>query len=270
MNQFHPDRPDDPVAMSAHHGRFYGGKALAVLGGPSGQGWATLRNEIKPDVIITANGATRLPGADYWLLTENMNYCHNLSQKGHQRLGKFLHVFDKMNTAKVQLVSHRSWNLLHLYGIDLRKCISIRRKGYELDDIPQDYTLREYGQGFMAGGMSKCGGWQKGVKILMGTVGMQLLHLAGILGCAEVHTVGFDLTLDNPKKHHWYKHPTYEADRFRTEEMFVDHKGVTTKRWWIETAQYLKSIEYLFERDGLLWRDHSNGLLKLEGLQCTL
>jgi hypothetical protein len=44
---------------------------------------------------------------------------------------------------------------------------------------------------------------------------------------------------------------------------------VDTTWTWIETAQYLKEIEYLFARDGIKWRDHSDGLLQLERLECA-
>lgn len=74
-------RTDDPQGVMAHQDRFYGGTGLIVLGGPSGKTWEKLRDEIEPDVLLTVNGATRLPGADYWLLTENMNFSHTGKRK---------------------------------------------------------------------------------------------------------------------------------------------------------------------------------------------
>lgn len=267
---FYPGRKDDPLGVMAHADRYFGGKALIVLGGPSGREWKRLRDEIEPDVILTANGATRLPGAGYWMLTENMNFCHNGARRGNHKLAEYLHVFDRRNTARYQLISHRSWKLLPYYGIDEARCICIQRAGYELERIPKSFSFREYGQGYLAGGISKHPeAWKKSVKVRTGTVGLQLLHHAGILGCAEVHTIGFDLLFRGDQFHHWYKHPRYEPDRFRTEAMFVDYKGVPTQLWWLETADFLAGIEPLLERDGLQWTDHSGGLLKMKGLQCA-
>ena len=260
-------RPDDPGAVMAHTGRFDGGVALVVLGGPSGQDWMRLRDEIVPDVILTMNGMTRLPGADYWLLAENMNFCHNRGAQGDERLKAFMHVLDCDNTAEFKLVNHRNFNLLALYGIDEADCISIRRTGYsDLDD----FSWREYGDGYLNGDISDDDdAWRPGVKVRKGTVGLQLLHQAGILGCREVHTIGWDLMFGSNNKHHWYEHPRYVAGRFRTEKMFIRHKGIETQVWWLETAAYLKGLEPVFERDNLLWRDHSDGLLRVEGLWCA-
>ena len=54
-----PNRPDNPTAVAMHEGRYFGGRALVVLGGPSGKSWESVRDKIKPDVILTANGNTR-------------------------------------------------------------------------------------------------------------------------------------------------------------------------------------------------------------------
>lgn len=258
-------RPDNPLAVMEHQDRFYGGVALVVLGGPSGKDWAQLRDAIDPDVVITANGMTRLPGADYWVLAENMSFCHHRASQGDDRLGKFLHVFDRENTAEFKMINHRNFNLLAHYGIDPGDCISIRREMCDLED----FSLREYGEGFLKGDLSTDGGWRERVKVCVGTVGLQLLHLAGILGCMEVHTIGFDLMFRSKKKHHWYEHPKYVAGRFRNHTMFIIHKGVDTQGWWVETAAYLKRMQPIFERDGLEWRDHSEGLLSIEGLWCA-
>jgi len=254
--------------MMAHADRFYGGVALVVLGGDSGMDWMKLRDETQPDVIMTMNGMTKLPGADYWLLAENMNFCHIRGMQGDKRLMDFMHVLDPENTAEFKLVNHRNWNLLPLYGIDEEDCISIRRTGYA--DL-NNFSFREYGEGFLNGEMSEADeAWEPGVTVRKGTVGLQLLHLAGILGCKEVHTIGWDLMFRDKNKHHWYDHPTYTDGRFRTKKMFIKHKGVDTQAWWVETANYLKSLQDVFERDDLEWRDHSDGLLKLEGVWCTV
>jgi hypothetical protein len=265
-----------------HAGRFFGGVALVVLGGPSGARWMEVADQINPDVILTANGSTQIPGAEYWMLAENMHYQWNRARQGDSRGREFMKMIEEHNTARYKLISHRSWDLFP----DHTNCIRIRRAGYELSEIPPDFSLRIYGEGYLNGWMFKrTQASQQNVNFHVGTVGLHLLHHAGILGCREVHTIGFDLMFGphaassmggEPSKngHHWYQHPPYQADRYTTEAMFCRRQyGETyvSTRWaWVETAQYLRAIEYLFERDGLIWRDHSAGLLKYEGLQCAL
>jgi hypothetical protein len=171
-------------------------------------------------------------------------------------------MFHRDAGAKNKMVSHWSWGLLQ----DTSNCTKIRRQGRETNEMT-DFTLRDYGDGFLAGGLQK--DKQAGAPVHVGTVGAQTLHLAGILGCAEVHTIGYDLMFRNHERHHAYDYPVYEVDKFRTNQAFKVYKGVPTLQTWIESAQWLKAIEYVFDRDGLKWTDHSDGLLKLEGLRCT-
>jgi len=103
----------------------------------------------------------------------------------------------------------------------------------------------------------------------VGTVGLQLIHHAGILGCTHVHTIGYDLLFQESEHHHWYEYPTYKTGRHRNQEMFTQYKGVSTLWSWVETAQYLKSIEPMFAKYGIFWKDHSKGLLQIEGLECA-
>jgi hypothetical protein len=264
-----PVRPDDPNAVMAHAGRFSGGVALIVLGGPSGQDWQRVAGQVRPDVILTANGNIDLPGAEYWMLTENMHYQWNQAKRGDGRGMEFMRMIEGPHTARFKLISHHSWDLF----ADHNNCIRIRRQGYELSQIPPDFSFREYGEGYLSGWMFKhISAAQRNVNFHVGTVGLHLLHHAGILGCREVHTIGFDLMIKG-ERHHWYSHPPYQADRFTNGNMFTRRRYgdlfVDTRWAWVETAQYLKAIEYLFERAGLAWRDHSEGLLKLEGLQCA-
>lgn len=262
-------RPDDPQAVIAHKDRFYGGRALIVLGGPSGKDWQALYQRLRPDVLMTANGNTNLPGVEYWMIAENMNFQWNRAKQGDERGKEFINRIIGPNTARYKLISHRSWNLFPSH----ENCIRIRRKGYELSQIPQDFSLREYGEGYLSGWMFKhTQANQPKVNFHVGTVGLHLLHHAGILGCKEVHTIGYDLMFKG-LNHHWYKYPPYQADRYTNENMFVSRQygdtHISTRWAWVETAQCLKAIEYLFDRDGLTWRDHSDGLLTHEGLQCA-
>jgi len=262
-------RPDDPLAVMEHKDRFYGGKALIVLGGPSGKGWEKLAAEIRPDVILTANGATHISGAEYWMLSENMSHAWHDGKRGDQRMMEFIRRINMPNAARFRLVNYKSIRLIK----DKTGILPIARQGYDVEDIPDNFSLRTYDKGYLNGARIRhtevC---KNGVVFRVGTVGLQLLHHAGILGCFEAHTIGFDLMFKG-LKHHWYDYPAYQDDYVTNNLMFVsrNYEGKTVEtRWtWVETAEYLKAIEYLFERDELVWRDHSDGLLKYEGLRCA-
>lgn len=248
-----------------HANTYRDGVALIILGGTSAKKWEALREKVKPNVILGANGVNALvPNLDYWMVAENMNFSNNLAIAGDARAIEFMNMFHREAGAKTKLISHWSWDLLK----DKKNCINIRRKGYEQGQIPASFSLRDYGEGFMNGWVFNPGNMVS-VPLRPGTVGAQLLHLAGILGCKEVHTVGFDLLLENENNHHAYPYPIYKPDRFRKPDMFVTYKGVRTQQIWIETARFLKTMEPYFERDGLAWIDHSDGLLKIEGLRCA-
>lgn len=265
MRYTHADpRQDDPASVMALKDKNKGGIALIVLGGYSAVRWEELYAEIKPDVLLCANGANSLVyGSDYWMIAENMARSNSLAQKGDPAARRFMEMFHREAGAKTKLVSHRSWNLLQ----DARNCIRIRRCGFEEHEIEENFSFREYDLGYLAGWVIRRK--EAGVDIHVGTVGAQLIHHAGILGCAKVHTIGFDLMFRDDTKHHAYDYPPYKEDVFRTEKFRLDYKGAPTQWAWVETAQWLKSIEYLFKRDGLGWVDHSDGLLKIEGLECA-
>lgn len=264
------NRPDDPTGILQHKDRFFGGRALIVLGGDSGKGWEKVRDEFKPDVILGANGTClKIKDLDYHMIAENMTRAANLSAQGDERQKGFLQILTESHYAKFRLLSHRSWHLRHLMN-EFENCISIRRWQWAGDRLPDSFSFRDYGEGFLSGWISrKRETWAPSVKVRVGTVAVQLLHMAGILGVAEVHTIGFDLCSKKSGKDHWYKYPKYEADRFRTENMFLEYKGLKTQHFWIETVEFLKSIRAFFERDGLRWVDHSGGLLQAEGMWCV-
>lgn len=255
------NRPDDPIAIAQHKDRFYGGVALCILGGPSGQDWEKIRDEVQPDCILTANGNTSTPDVNYWMLAENMNYSYGMARNGSERYKDLMKMVNAPNSAEFRLVSHRSWNLLHSFENTIR----IRRVGWEKIN-PDRFTLREYGDGFFYGPIfSRPECVKPKIRFHVGTVAAHLLHMAGILGVSTVHTIGMDFCFK--KKHHWYKHPKYEADRFRTEKMFVEFRGLQTQWDWIEGAKFYKSVEHIFVRDGLEWIDHSDGLLQAMGVR---
>lgn len=256
-------RLDDPAAVMQHAGRFAGGKALVVLGGYSAANWAELYASLNPDVLIIANGANALvENADYWLMTENLTRSNRMAKEGGAAAMQYMEMFHREAGAKCKMVSWHSWSILK----DTRNCVKIRRQGLELDEMG-GFSFRDYGQGFLAGWLLK--DREAGAGVHVGTVGAQALHLAGILGCSEVHTIGYDLMFRNHLKHHAYPYPSYGVDKFRNASMFINYEGIPTQRVWVESAQFLKAIEPLLKRDGLRWTDHSDGLLKIVGLDCA-
>ena len=260
-------RPDDPSAVRAHAGRYAGGTALIVLGGTSGIDWREVRDEVWPDVILIGNGVNGMvQNADYWMCAENMTTwtgTNRMAKTDPVRSAQLMEMFYREAGAKIKLISHRSWHLLK----DTTNCISIRRTGYDFEDIPVDFSFREYGEGFLSGGISKHPEtWQRGVKVRYGTIAIHLLHMAGILGCTNVETIGLDLCFKDENKHHAYDYPVYKVDPFRTDKMFVDYQGLKTQWIWLETADFLGKLQPLFVRDGIHWHDHSNGLLKAKGI----
>jgi hypothetical protein len=257
-------RPDDPAGVMAHYNKYAGGRCLIVLGGYSGAAWRDLHAAYQPDVVIGVNGTNASDDLrsvmDYWICTESMSIWDKLATvKGDQRAADLMKMMYR--TGKyTRLISHRSWHLIP----DKTNAISVRRTGYEIEDIPSDFTFRDYGEGFLGGWVLKHA--EAGSPVRVGTVGLHALHMAGILGCSQVATIGFDLMFRDTERHHWYDQPIYQPDRFRKPEMFTEYKGIATQWFWVETADYLKQIYPRLQVDGIEWIDYSEGLLKVKGV----
>lgn len=253
----------DPVAMQKIEGKEKGKRALLILGGNSAERWKEIQKKVNPDILITVNGVnSRISNADYWICAENMTRSQKLAKTGDKRSQQFYQIINRPS-AKIRFISHRSWHLVE----DKSNAISIRRKSYALDEIPENFSIRKYGDGIWGGHFFNHP--EAGAVVMVGTVALHSLHLAGILGCSEVHTIGFDMMFSDPLHHHWYNYPTYQADRFRTEKMFVEWNGIPTQLFWIETVEYIKAVEHRFLDEGMLWKDHSHGLPEAMGLECT-
>ena len=123
---YSPDRPDDPRAVMNHKDAYLGGRALVVLGGPSGARWKDLERKIKPDVVLGGNGVImKIDSLDYWMLAENMTRSAKLAAQGDTRYRQMMGMFSATQNARYKLISHRSWHL----SFDKTGCIRIRRKG---------------------------------------------------------------------------------------------------------------------------------------------
>lgn len=262
------NRLDDPQGMKAFKGSYFGGKALLVLGGSSGAGWKALRDEINPDVILGANGTIfEIDDLDFHVVVENLHMAAGRAARGDERYKKIMEILSPSHHARVRLVSYLSWDLVDDRAPNV---VQIRRMGELGDDYESQFerfSFRSYGDGLLAGPLFHMPGalTSDRIKFRVGTVGTQVLHLAGLLGCAEVHTIGFDFcSLD-----HWYNYPEYKPDKFRTEKMFTQFAGLQTQHDWLQGARWLQSIEPLFVRDRLQWIDHSHGLFEAMGLFCA-
>lgn len=251
-------RFDDSVIMDkVVEGTLPGATALIVLGGASAAKWEALRDEVKPDVLIGVNGVNGvIPNLDFWLCTENMR---NVFAHPNTERNKALAEMYQRTGARIRMVNFKSAD----YIVDQTNLIRIKRFGVDDPEHPGDFSFRNYGGGLITGSIYD--DKSKASKTLrVGTVGLQSLHLAGILGCAEVHTIGFDLCFRG--EHHFYAYPSYESDEVWNVSAFTTYKGLDTLYWWIETAKYMKKIAPLLRRDGIRWIDHSDGLLKIEGI----
>jgi len=264
-------RKDNPQEVSKLNGVYRGGIALIVLGGISSKDWESVFSMVRPDVILGANGTCfKIDNLDYHLVVENLHMAAGRARKGEERYQRIMEILTYQHRAKTRLVSFLSWDLLE----DKSNAISIKRMGELGDDYEEQFdrfSFRRYGDGFLSGPMFLHPGalTSPRIKFRVGSVGTQLLHLAGILGAKEVHTIGFDLCFKDPKRHHFYDYPKYQPDKFRTNKMFTTYNGLPTQWDWLQGARWLRSIEWMFERDGLKWLDHSDGLLGKIGLQCT-
>jgi len=264
-------RPDNPQGMNNLTASNYGGTALVILGGESARGWQSLRDSLDPDVVIGVNGVCfEIDDLDYHLVVENMHLAAGRAAKGEERYRQMMRILSPDHHARRRLYSFLNWKDPVLIDDRIRNVVKIKRMGELGDDYEAQFVrfnFRAYGDGFLAGPLFDHPGalTSERIQFRVGTVGTQAIHLAGILGCAEVHTIGMDFcSLD-----HWYKYPKYQPDRFRTGRMFTQFAGLQTQHDWLQGARWLGTLEPLFERDGLRWVDHSHGLFEAMGLFCA-
>ena len=236
-----------------------GGKALIILGGISSQKWMEVREDINPDILLGANGVnSMIPHLDVWMCIENMRRSSRLARKGDPNAVQFMNMFQRTGPA-IRIVHRKSFALLH----DKEKAIpATKAPSFDADKIPENFSFRDYGQGYIKGALMKNKETIGDLKLAVGTVGLQLIHHAGILGCSEIHTIGFDLCFKE-KDHHSYPYPAYAPNTYFKPENFIEYHGLKTMTFWLEGAQYLLDMKPQMLKDGIVWIDHSNGLLQV-------
>jgi len=252
------NRNDDPAGVMQYAGRYAGGKALIVLGGTSAKEWKKLCDEIKPSVILGANGVNAMiADLHFWLCIENMRRTFKLAVRKDMRALKLIAMLRRTG-AKVRLTNWKNIPFIP----DKKKLIAVQRCGaFDLSDFPADFSFRKYGNGFLKGGLMRNKSAIGDLKLPIGTVALQAIHLAGILGVAEIHTVGLDLCFKG-KDHHAYPYPEYAENRYFLKDNFLTYKGFQTMAFWVESSEYLLGIIPRLKKEGIEWTDHSDGLLQ--------
>lgn len=266
-------RLDDPEGVMAHANRFKGGVALVVLGGLSAEKWVDVCREVNPDVILGANGVnSMIDNLPYWMVSENVGFAEraHIKDPDDKHWADIVAMFHRNHHAGVRLINYKNWLWM---GEHDEGCIKIQRWSYRKDNdrnnpIDGSFSFRDYGMGFLSGWRFHDPAAHSDQQV--GTTGVQLLHMAGILGCSQVHTIGFDLCFKRDDRHHWYDYPVYRPDHFRRQANFVEYGGVKTQKVWVEGAEFLMSLMPYLNRDRLMWADHSDGLLTSMGAECTL
>lgn len=143
----------------------------------------------------------------------------------------------------------------------------MRRSHIEYTDL-LDFDFRDYHDGLMNGARMQRPWLIKDLRV--GTVTLQAMHLAAILGARKIHTIGYDLCYREFSRDHWYNYPPYKVDgRFWKSDPTAEFAGWKTNWLWVDTAHYLTLVKPLLRRQGIEWFDHSNGLLATIGLHAT-
>lgn len=221
-----------------HKDKYKDGRALIILGGPSAKNWEIVKTLVNPDVVLGANGVKAMvPDLDYWMCIENMNRTARSARKGSPRAKEFMQMFQS-ETKAVRIVNRKSLELLP----NKENVLVVQRRGvFGLENIPDNFSFREYGEGYIKGPLmdNTTGAIPSDLELPVGTVGLQLLHHAGILGVKEVYTIGFDLRFYEGKDHHAFKYPAYEANNYFSPGNFITFHGIPTMQFWVEGARFL-------------------------------
>lgn len=238
-----------PRVYAELQGRWTGQTALLVAGGLSAANWRELKKRVKPDIVIGVNGAVQDAGSelDFWVTTETTSALRTewiMDECPKHRIHNW-----KCQTAPIQrLDTEGKW-----VETDLR--IPSNDKTYWLArvEVHPGFLLRDYGLGLIMGPY----GHHLGSYIT--SVSLQAFHLACLLGCWQVHTVGLDFCVPAVEgDHHFYPDQQIAAKRL------IPWKGVQTLRVWLELVRWWKEkIRPMCAQEGIEWTEHSGGLWDL-------
>lgn len=243
-----PRRPDDYKAVNALKNKHKGKVGLIILGGPSGAQWKQVADRVKPDILLGPNGCSEAIGdlLHYWMCIEST--------------GRRMRCFQQLGP-RVRMVHHSAYKWLH----NKDNAIAVNRDGFDIEkkNKLEQFSVREYGLGFISGNMMVAPVEMGPLRV--GTVALQLIHLGGILGLKEIHTIGYDQRFRGDK-HHWYPYVKYQPNKYWGEDMFTEYKGIPTMWFWIRTVEYMQKFRELLPQWDYQWFDWSNGLHQVMGM----
>lgn len=238
--------------------------ALLVGGGPSGEDWPELYEMLtsrdgRPPVVITMNGCSQDPKlvehSDFHLALE----C-DPNKDGNMPAWQWIPMPNTIVLMNWRL-AHPEWigacpDILEGYRKHCRRLMLVERSNGDYG--PPEDNVRESRHGLWYGPFLGVPGIPP-----LGTGACQLPHLAGLIGCREAHSCGFDLCLRDDAAHHWYRDELYNDPNGRKPSWeVIEHDGLKTFEWWRQSAYYLAGLRWLWWQQGLHWHDHSCGLLQ--------
>lgn len=242
--------PHSIAEMNGLTGKHKHQRGLLVLGGPSGRGWRDLQKHLQPDLLIGVNGTiAAMPGVlDYWLCMESWDRAHEP-------------VWFQDTRAGVRIVTWKRYNMLQ----DKTNAYAARRGGPWFLTVKTGpmWNPRVYEGGLYHGDLMRRPELHVQEPVPIGTVCIQALHLACILGLSEIHTIGQDMCFKPGAEDHWYPEvPVSHDNIWWDERMFTKQFGLDTTYFWLDSAQLLLRAKARFLQCGMKWTDHSDGLLQ--------
>lgn len=227
------------------------GKRITILGnGPS-----ALKYEAQPgDVVIACNNALRVaPDAAYWLVTEGA---------AHVFPWFWQHTGYKGQVVWDRFISHAAQMLINRYGEDFLSRVCWILRGH----LNAEFRLRHYLEPDSTQGGLVQGEYEDQP---IGTVVMQAIHLAGIMGAESVDIYGAEFYFPAGEQHADGSKPfkpgdgptgLIEFDMLEGAPVPVEHGAYqTTRQFFLSAACLCDLIEHVYQEMPV--RDHSVGLL---------
>jgi hypothetical protein len=243
-----PRYPHHLQALNRMKGIHKGKTFLIILGGPSGANARQLISELKPDITIGANGVIRAMKGDldYWICMESWDKENPPEWFQDKCRGK-------------RLITWKRYDYLK----DKTNAYSVRRGGPKFAEGSIDtWNPREY-----QGGLYHCEKFNRPEitapltgTFMLGTVAIQCLHFAALVGAKKIYTTGLDLCFRDSGEH-WYPEVNYShSNMWWDERMFTTYKGFRTMWWWVDSAKFLVKARKRLQVVGCEWVDLSDGL----------
>lgn len=207
----------------------YVGKTALIMGtGMSTQNMIKYKNKInkKFDVVIGLNFCIK----DF---EENLTHHLVLEKNPHS-----LYVeMEKSKNYRKDLPRILNWKTLYHFPKDLFIIKAARNYFDGVIDIRKyKYNNKE---GFIIGPANKQG-------VSVGTVALQGLHLAGIMGCTNAYIVGVDLIFGDNLDHYYgdrfYRDNSNEKHKSPIIREIYNNKECYTTRFFKDSANYLNNI----------------------------